>query len=514
VLPPVYPLLLAPATWLIGPVATYNIALLATCVWAAYGTYLLVQALGGNFWGSVLAGIIFAFAPQREVYFAGHLNTLLGSMWLPWIVYGVIQAARLPSQRTRWVVLAFTAYALSICGAWQFALIGGVTFALSMFVSWLSKLRREGRVWLKPLTVGMLSFLVVAGPVLMSGLRARAEIVNGAEFSFQDVDGTSTSVERLIVPSGVNPLVWDLARKTFPLTGQDSVVAIGYMPLILAFYFVKKGRRSGPTRVLGLALMLLGTILTVGTTLHFWNKPVLLTLPGPSAEQARSFLESIGLPFLIDGQSLRIPLPSLILYWLLPFTRSFHHFGRWAVLTSLGAALLAGQGLTRLLLNRPFQKRLFVSALLILILIAEFNTQPIPTLTTMQQMHRAVNDWLAAQPDRAIIIEYPAKHNWNGQALYYTIAHGQKIVHGSSILSQNVTEMKTTLSQWPEPPALDLLQQIGVKYVLVDSYMNDNFETTQLPQLLSIPRLKLIQVFPTNVGPVRDVYLFELAKTS
>jgi hypothetical protein len=217
----------------------------------------------------------------------------------------------------------------------------------------------------------------------------------------------------------------------------------------------------------------------------------------------------------MDGQSLRIPLPSLIPYWLFSFTRSFHHFGRWSVLTSLGMAMSAGLGLTRLLSSQTTRKRALVSILLILLLVADFNMQPIPAVTTTQQMHRAVDDWLAAQPDRTTIIEYPANYNWKGQSLYYTIAHGQRIVHGYSIVpSSGVSEMRTILSQWPEPQALDLLQQIGVKYILVDSFVNDNFETKQLPQLLSIPRLKLVQVFPTNVRPVRDIYLFELQSTT
>ena len=42
--------------------------------------------------------------------------------------------------------------------------------------------------------------------------------------------------------------------------------------------------------------------------------------------------------------------------------------------------------------------------------------------------------------------------------------------------------MLPVLNQWPEPPALDLLAQIGVKYVLVHSFIGDDFEHQQLPR--------------------------------
>ena len=98
-----------------------------------------------------------------------------------------------------------------------------------------------------------------------------------------------------------------------------------------------------------------------------------------------------------------------------------------------------------------------------------------------------------------------------GQSLYYTMAHRQKIIHGySTIPPQSYRLMLPVLNQWPEPIALDLLSDIRVKYILVYAFVGDDFEAQQLPTLLNEPRLRLVGVFPTPIGKVRQIYLFEL----
>lgn len=43
------------------------------------------------------------------------------------------------------------------------------------------------------------------------------ELGSQAQFVFANVDSGGVSVERLLVPSALNPLWWDFARKTLPL---------------------------------------------------------------------------------------------------------------------------------------------------------------------------------------------------------------------------------------------------------------------------------------------------------
>ena len=493
IFPPVYPIALSPLTAIVGPVASYNLAMLASCVFMAYGMYRLARSIGANGGGGTMAGGAVAFYPQRGGYLGGHFNFLLGSMWLPWILYGVLHAAR-SVHRARWITFTFSAYVLSISGAWQFAFIGGLVLLIGGLGYWFSSIRRELKAWIKPVAIGAIVAGAIAAPVVLGALAARNELGSVAEFSFNDAENTITSLERLIVPSGINPMFWDFARTTFPLTnGQDSVVALGYIPIALMLYATIKGPRSNH-RAIGLALSIAGVILMLGLTLHWWGKPILLPLSAGLADHAHNFFQSIGLPLMVNDQGLQIPMPALLIYWLLPISRSFHHFGRWGLVASLGVAMLAAMGLTKLIEARSLKARTIVGSAALLLLVVEFNTQPLHDTITTDQMHRTVDDWLAAQPEQSVIIEYPFPYTLKGQSLYYTLAHHQKIVNGYSIVPPaGFIAIRPALEKWPAPETLDLLQRIGVRYILVHSFRNDNFEDVQLPALLANPRQQLIE---------------------
>ena len=508
--PPFYPFLLAPLTLLIGPVAAYNLTVIASSVLAAYGIFLVVRLLGGSIWGGLLAGMAFAFYPQREVYFSGHLNFLLGSMWLPWMLYGVVYAARFPARRTRGVVLAFCSFALAIAGALHFVYLGGVAFLIAALGYWLPGIKSQPKAWGKSLIVGILVWGVIAVPLLAGAMDDRRQVGAGSQFSFDSTDASSVSTERLLVPSGINPIIWDFARKTFPLqNGADGVVSLGYVPMALALFLLLR-ERSGVHLKVGLMLVAIGGILMLGTTLHFWGRAVWVPIPEPLGRLVDSITHEAGVALVKEGR-MRVPLPSAFLYLALPPLRSFHNFGRWGLISALGVAILGGLGLTKLTSSWSRRKRLVLAGLACLMLLMEFNMQPLPSTMSTVQMHRDVDDWLAANAGSSTIIEYPLSYTMKGQSLYYTIAHGQKIVHGyRPILPPGFSEMLPVLNQWPEPAALDLLAQIGAKYVLVHSFIGDNFEHQQLPALLASPRLKLIDVFPTSIGNVRQIYLFEL----
>lgn len=512
IFPPLYPFLLSPLTLLVGPVAAYNLTMIGSCIAAAYGMFLLVRSMSGNLWGGLLAGVAFAFYPQREVYLGGHLNFLLGSMWLPWMLYGMVRTVRSAERRTQWAAFTLISYALAVCGAWQFVFIGGVVLLIGILGYWLSAMRYDPKGWSRPLVIGLLAWGLIAGPLLWGALSVRNQIGEAAEFTFEEVDNTSVSIERLVVPSALNPLAWDLARRTFPLVnGQDGVAVLGYIPVLLSLLQLLKSRRFDADHQVGLMLIVTGVLLMLGTTLHFWGKPILLSLSPTTADRLRDIAQKAGLPQITSGQAVRIPGPVLFAYWLIPPFRSFRHFGRWGLVGSVGIGMLAGLGLTRMTDGVKGGLRTVVGGAALLLVVVEFNTQPLLALTSTAQMHRTVDDWLAARPEPGVIIEYPLGYTMHGQSLYYVLAHHQKIVHGySQVFPAGYPEMLTVLNQWPEPATLDLLERIGVKYILVHSFEGDDFEDKQLPALVSVPRLRLIARFPTPIGRVKDIYLFEL----
>jgi hypothetical protein len=250
----------------------------------------------------------------------------------------------------------------------------------------------------------------------------------------------------------------------------------------------------------------------LGMTLHFWGKPVLVHAPKFMSNLIEDTTSAIGVS-LSTGGDIQVPLPSALLYLLLPPMRSFHNFGRWGLVSSLGIAILGGLGLTKLTETRIGRQRFVLGGLACILLLVEFNMQPIGEMTSTTQMHRSVDDWLGEHAGSGAIIEYPLSYTTKGQSLYYTMAHGLNIVHGySTIPPQGFRDMLPVLNRWPEPGALDLLAKIGVRYILVHAFSGDDFEAKQLPTLLNEPRLRLVQVFPTPIGRVRQIYLFELLR--
>lgn len=508
--PPLYPALLAPLTALVGAVAAYNLALMATCIIAAYGAYRLTRSIGAGQWGGIIAGLAFAFYPQREVYLGGHLNFLTGSMWMPWVLYGLIQANGSARRRLRWAAFSGMAVALTVAGSWHFVFIGSLAFATFGAAYLLPSLRREWRAWLKPLAASTLTALAIIAPFLVYAAFVNYTFYGGARFAFQGTSASGVSLERFVVPSAMNPLFWDLARTTFPLTrGINDVVTFGYTVLFLAILSLWWARPwNRPVKAL-LATTALGALLMPGLTLHLWGEPVALEIGRPGLIEA--FFPQLIQP---DG-SVAIPMPALILYTLFPPFRTFHAYGRWGLMVTLGLAPLAGIGLTRLQ-NRLSSRRskMAVGAVAIMLVLVEFNMQPLPVVTSISEMQRGVDSWLSDLPEETVIIEYPLDYTMKGQTLYYAAIHGQKIAHGAgSILPQQYAERLPLLKRWPAPATLDLLQEIGVQYVLVNVYSGDHtFEEQSLPRLRESDRLRLVRRFDDAVGPIRAIYLFELER--
>ena len=66
-----------PLTALIGPVATYNVVVLAAPALSAWTAYLLARWITRAFWPSLAAGWIFGFSAYEIGHLVGHLNLVL-----------------------------------------------------------------------------------------------------------------------------------------------------------------------------------------------------------------------------------------------------------------------------------------------------------------------------------------------------------------------------------------------------------------------------------------------------
>lgn len=512
--PPIYPTLAVPFTAILGEVLTYNLFILATCIFAAYGAYLLAKALGSNQWGGIFAGVGFAFFPQRAVYFGGHLNFLTGSMWLPWLFFGLLQAKQKPAARSRWMAFAGLSLAMSIAGSWHFVFISTISAGVfALILLWPEFRRGPGlRAWARPIAVFVGTAAVIIGPFLLNAAIAHRRLGGDEMFSFSGTNASAVSLERFFVPSAINPLFWNLARQTFPLTnGQDGVVMFGYVVILAVIVALIRLRPwTTPVRALvGTAAITI--LLMTGPMLHWWGNPIAVKPPG--AETIRQLIPELALE---DG-AVGIPMPALALYRLVPPFRTFHSFSRWGLPAALALSALAGLGITYLMQNRRSPVvRALMGIVPLMILLFEFNTLPLPDTTNINDIQRGVDDWLASQPEQSVIIEFPLSYTLKGQTLYYTIEHGQKIVHGAgSIFPTEFAERLPVLNTWPSEGTVDLLTELGVRYVVVHSYQpSEQFEAEALPAILLDERIVLLETFDETIGPIQASYIFGLAGPS
>ena len=359
---------------------------MASCVFAAYGMYVLARALGSNRFGGVVAGIAFAFLPQRAVYLGGHLNFLTGSMWLPWLLLATVRARENERTRVRWAALGGLAYALSIARSWHFILLSSSLLLIWAIFYLAPSIRSAIRSWTAAAAAFFLVAGILIGPFLVNAALARRELGPNALVPFATIDASAVSLERLLLPSAINPLFWNLARVVFPLTnGQDGVATFGY--LIVVLFCIGLVFMRPPAAPAMVATLVAGLLLMLGPTLHVLGEHITLHAPDMSV------IQSIAPELIQEEGSIAIPMPAYVAYKLFPPFRSFHAFSRWELIVAPILAGGAALGITHLALRvRSRKLRYALGALLMTIMLVEFNIQPLPVVTTVAAMKRSVDD--------------------------------------------------------------------------------------------------------------------------
>jgi len=120
---------------------------------------------------------------------------------------------------------------------------------------------------------------------------------------------------------------------------------------------------------------------------------------------------------------------------------------------------------------------------------------------------RPVDQWLAAQPEKVLIIEMPLLDALNGSQMLYTTFHKQYYAAGYGtylpiIFSQKYPE----LEDFPSDESIDILENwgadvglvpAGVQYILVNE-INVPPENELWARILTQPRLELTNVIGSS----------------
>jgi hypothetical protein len=432
-----------------------NLLVLATFVLAACGIYLLVRELLGNRAVAFLAGLAYAFLPYRFAHL-WHLNQL-GHAWTPLVLFALVLLVR----RQRWPYAIAFGLLFAIQVVTSFYVAFQVAFAVAILLGVLlvaDPRARTPRFLIQLAAAGLLAAIIIL-PLALPYLQVRDQ---------QGLERTVTEAERyrasftsyLKVQNGTRLWSWLTEKQG----GEDTlfpggIVIVGAILGLIGF------RRRRAFTIGALVLLFLGFILSLGPTWH------------PEA----------------NGGT---PLPYRLFYSYFPFFKSMRVPARFGVLALLALVLLAASGgawlWERYADRLPSPRRLAfgagITGVVALLILVDLFTAPV-RITTVDDSADilAPYQWLATQPGRDPVIEFPAltddataaaemyhstihwKPTVNGYSGFAPSAHADTILAFSGDLKRPDGSVAQNIS-YPNATNIGLVQALGVRYLLLHRF--------------------------------------------
>jgi hypothetical protein len=468
---PAHTVLGLPLTVLFGETASYNLAILLSFVLSGLGTCLLVEQITGSLLAGVISGTAFAFCPYRIVHLPGHLP-LMGTQWLPFTLYWLERLRGEP--KARYALGAGICFALFSLSSWYYAAFGIIVLGLYVplrFRPW-KRWASCGKTW-RNLAIFFFVTTALLVPFVLPYLRSYQD--GALRHAVAATDYWSADPTDFVVPNLQHPLWGAWLRERMPFQARAGVEKTLYLGLVttgLACIGIASQRKSQiwwPW----LSVCLVSILLALGPTLH-WR-----------------------------GESLGIPMPAWLLHRFVPPYSSIRAWSRFGMVAILALSVLSGLG-ARWILDRIGRRdrRLAVAQILVLLVLVDFAALPPGTTRTVG---RAVDDWLAEQPDEFTIIEFPLERSTNGAQMFYTIVHRKRIAHGyGTFVPPEFQALMPRLSTFPSADSLEILEGWDVQYVLVNTDAYRERWTEVLRQIEASPLLL--------VAELDDVYVYAWAQ--
>lgn len=432
-----------------------NLLVLGTFVLAAAGAYALIGYLSGNRAAGFLAGLAYAFLPYRFAHL-WHLNQL-GHAWTPWVLLALVLLIARPAWWRAVVlgVLLATQILTSFYVAFQIAIAVALVVAIALVVS---PQARGGRC-LAALTLAAGLALVIVVPLALPYLAVRDQ--QGLERTLEEAERyEAVPTSFLKVQQGNR--IW--SRLNEKHGGEDTLFP-GALAFLGAIIGLVGYRRRPAVTAAALVLIVVGVVLALGPTWHPGAEP------GP-------------------------PLPYRLFFRYFPFFTAMRVPARFAILALFALIVLAGLGVAwaweRLAARlAPETRRVVgaaVTAVLALGILGELYSAPMPIVDVDRSPEvMAPYRWLAEQPDRDPVMEFPSQSDGRAAAtaMYWSTLHWKPIVGGYSgfaprahdeLVNAFTSDLRrpdgTVAEQvsYVSPQNIGVLQALGVRYLVIHRY--------------------------------------------
>jgi len=528
---PTNTLLTIPITAVFGEVVIYNFLALLSFVLSGFAMYLLVCYLTGSHTAGILSGAIFAYCPYRYTQLGAHLP-LTGTQWM--VFFFLFLEKLLREKQIKFAILAALAYSLNALSSWYYAV--AVAFLGLIY------LLARARPWRRYLTDrrlcrGAILFSVivaiVVGPFTIPYWRLRA--MGEMTHSLEEVDKWSASPSDYFIPNPLHPL-WGrwvrahIVPSTAMWVSMEFFLSWGFVATLLALYALGK-ERTQIVKAFGL-MALLAVILSLGTTLHFAGRQILLPLPIEWVQRYNTVMNHLTReisplhePYAIASErGVAIPLPAFALYLFVPTFGSMREWNRFGLMATFAVAVLAGMGFNQwvkrevkdhyqvklkrlafeISLSRE-QASLLAGVIFTLLILFEFWTVP---FGMCEVKPRPIDRWLAQQPGDFAIMQFPYGSAITGAQMYYTKFNGKKIASGyGTYFPATFTARADDLEAFPALRSIKVLREWGIRYVLVNLSEYGERKSILLDELAAQKQLRLVTT-------LEDILVYEVLLTS
>lgn len=423
----------APFFWAgLEPARIHNGLLILALALSGLAAYRLALRLTNSEPASLVAGVVFAFAPYRFAHI-GHLE-LQWVVWMPVCLICLHRLFEMPTWRAA-LMLGAALSAQALCSVYYGAFLSMYLAVGGLVLFTVSPHR--ARVLVRS-TAAIVPLAVVALLYAPPYLKSRTE--HGARNAAEQTRYSATSSDFLRVPPE-NKL---RGSRDASIAPDERSLYVGAVPMALA---------------------LVALFPPVTTTTLMYG-----ALTFVSADAARG-TNGIIYPRIQDA---------------IPIMSSLRAPARFGVLVLLSIAVLAAIGAARIFATWP-TARPALAAAFILICMVEYWSAPLPVRefeTRPSEAHR----YLASQPPGSVVLELPVPTVdalWLYETTYQlrSIHHWQPLVNGySGFVPREYARTLEALRDFPSETALDRLRQLDVKFVLLNRplYTEERFkEVTQ-----------------------------------
>lgn len=460
-------IMVAPATWVLGPVFGYNLIMFLSSLFSGYFAYLWIVRLTGSRAGGVLAGTIFMLAPYRTVHSYAHLN-LISTQMLPLFFWTLDTALDAPAPRERdlwllggatFLVGATSQYYLVLC------LVTGAAYALLV-------IRTCPGILTYMFQSGWRVIVSVFFGALLSS-QPSISLLSSGTFEPYNVGRTriwSADPLNFVLPSRIHPLWGNLIEhlRPEPYWGEKTLY-LGLMSGVLAAAALIFHRHAC------LSDSFTPAVATTESTTHGMRRR-LWVWAGVALVAA---IFALGTDLWINNQPLQRDTPIwLPAYYLahIPMLGAMRVWARFGIITMLFIALMAGVGTVWLLNHLPRWRALLLVLLVTLVVLDFLPGNAGTTVLTP----RPVDLWLAQQPGDFAVAFLPAENDVaNYQALFGSLSHGKHLpafLHSRHMPRAYVTFMLAA-QNFPDPGALAKLHEMKLRYLLLERRLFTGWRT-------------------------------------